>query len=53
MPEREKRVKRWTLAQLIADYVKRIPNACGWSLVKRKGRMEVQVQVKTERKGEQ
>jgi hypothetical protein len=43
MSEKPK-VKRQTLAQIIADYIKRnIPNARGWTLEKRKGRMEVQV----------
>jgi hypothetical protein len=41
-----RRVKRFTLAQLIADAMRRVPGAIGAKLVKRKGRMEVQVEVK-------
>jgi len=49
MPERTpKRVRRITLAQLIEDAKRRTPNAVSAKLVKRKGRMEVQVEVKNE-----
>ena len=40
------KVKRYTLARLIADAVRKIPNAVGWSLVKHDGRMMVKVEVK-------
>lgn len=47
MPEDKQRVKRVTLAQIIADYIKRyFPNAEGSSLVKRRGKVEVYVKVK-------
>lgn len=40
------KVKHFSLARVIADYLKRIPNAAGSSLVKKDGRMFVKVEVK-------
>lgn len=38
-----------TLAQAIAQAVAKIPGAIGWTLVKRRGRMEVRVEVGQDR----
>ena len=49
MSDDKPRVERATLAKVIADWVRsRIPHAAEWVVVKRKGRMEVEVKVKVD-----
>lgn len=43
--EGRKRTERLTLAKAIAQAVAKIPGALGWRLEKRKGRMEVVVEL--------